>query len=78
MRPSPWHLVLTGCWGSCNLGAFTLTYTILGVPYYNCSLMGPQTLLKLLSPLYKQLGDPFVPVPALAVDLLPIVKRPPS
>ena len=26
-----------------NIGALTITYTILGVPYYNYSIMGPKT-----------------------------------
>ena len=30
----------------------TITHTILGGPYYNCSIIGPKTLLKLLRPLY--------------------------
>ena len=29
-----------------------ITHTILGGPYYNCSIIGPKTLLKLLRPLY--------------------------
>ena len=32
----------------CTIGALIITYTILGVPYYNYSIMGP----KLLRPLY--------------------------
>ena len=26
------------------IGALTITYTILGLPYYNFSIMGPKTL----------------------------------
>ena len=26
-----------------NIGALIITYTILGVPYYNYSIMGPKT-----------------------------------
>ena len=37
-----------------NKGALIITYTILVVPYYNCSIMGPQTLfyLWIARPLY--------------------------
>ena len=35
-----------------NRGALIITYTILGVPYYIHSSMAPNTLLKLLRPLY--------------------------
>ena len=28
--------------GSVGMGALIITYTILGVPYYNCSIMGPK------------------------------------
>ena len=31
---------------------FIITYTVLGIPYYNCSIMRSKTLLKLLRPLY--------------------------
>ena len=34
-----------------NLGASTITYAILGVPYYICSRMDPKTLFQLLRPL---------------------------
>ena len=27
-----------------NIGAFIITYTISGAPYYNYSIMGPKTL----------------------------------
>ena len=29
---------------SSNIGALIITYTILGAPYYNYSIMGPKTL----------------------------------
>ena len=35
-----------------TIGAEIITCTILGVPYYNHSIMGPQNSLSLLRPLY--------------------------
>ena len=35
-----------------NLGALTIAHIILGIPYYDCSTMGPKTLFQLLMPLY--------------------------
>ena len=34
----------------CNIGAYITTNTILGVPYYKYSVMGPRTLFQLLRP----------------------------
>ena len=31
--------------------ALIITYTVLGVPYYNYSILGPKTLFSLLRPL---------------------------
>ena len=35
-----------------NIGALMITYTILGVPYSNYSILGPETLFQLLRPLH--------------------------
>ena len=45
-------------WGvlEINTGASIFTNTILGVPYYTYSIMGPKTLIKLLRPRYEGLG----------------------
>ena len=29
-----------------SIGAYTITYTILGAPFYNYSIMGPETLFQ--------------------------------
>ena len=34
----------------CNIGAWTITYTILVAPHYNYGIMGPKTLFQLLRP----------------------------
>ena len=39
-----------------DLGAYIITYAIVGIPYYIYSIMGTKTLLKLLRPLYYGLG----------------------
>ena len=35
-----------------NIGALIISNTLVGVPYYNYSMMGPETVLRLLRPLY--------------------------
>ena len=34
----------SGLWFLVNIGALIITCTILGVPYYKCSIVGPKTL----------------------------------
>ena len=38
-----------------NMGALIIAFAILGVPYYNQSIMGPTTLVYLSRPLYYRL-----------------------
>ena len=45
-------LAYQGLAHGCNVGAEIITNTVLGVPYYNYSMMGPKTLFQLLRPLY--------------------------
>ena len=36
-----------------TIGALIIIYAILGVPYYNYSILGPETLFHILRPLYQ-------------------------
>ena len=46
-----------------NIGAEIITNTIVPVPYYNYSIMGPKPLFQLLRPLYQNpYSRPYTPL----------------